>query len=85
MIFARRLLNIFAILALPFALGVPDAVAARHHVRHVAAHRTHRATQVVTTVYQVTTRPHATHRLRAARAGQSHFAQSIDRGLMPGS
>ena len=85
MIPVRRLLIALAILALPLALAVPDAVAAHHHVRHAATHRVRHATQAMTAIYQVVARPNAPRRLRAARASEGHFAQSFDHSLMLGS
>lgn len=85
MISVRRLLITFAVLVPPLALAAPDAVAARRHVRHAAAHHTHRTTQVMTAVYQVAARPHGFRRLHTARASGGHFAQGFDRSLMVGS
>ncbi len=85
MIPARRPLIALAALAMSLALVVPDAAAARHHVRHTAAHHVHRPTQIVTAIYQVAARPHASHRLRAALTTEGHFAQGFDRSLMLGS
>lgn len=85
MILVRRPLIALAALAMSFALVVPDAAAARHHVCHTAAHHVHRPTQVVTAIYQMAARPHASHRLRAARTNGGHFAQGFDRSLTLGS
>ncbi len=84
MIPVRRLLITLPILALPLALAVSNASAARHHARHAAAYRAHRATQAMTATYQVVARPHAPRRLRAARASAGHFAQSLDRSQSSG-
>lgn len=68
----RRLLLACVGVALPLALAVTDASAARTRPRHRMAHAT-------TATYHVAARPHLARRLQADRLATRWFARALDR------